>query len=324
MPRHYDVITVGETTLDAFMTIHDSAEKAHLSSETGELCFKYGEKINVEKYDFQMGGNATNVAVGLARLGVKATLCSEIGDDEFSIKIRNSLASERIERLLMIQTPGPSSFSVIINYKSDRTLFIQDVEREHDFQLDDISAQFVYLTSLGNKWENAYNKVLDFAAGTKNCKIAFNPGHLQLSHGRETVHKVLQNSHILFVNKEEAELLLFNHYSKKIDNSQNYIKELCEELRNLGPEIVIITNGKHGSYALDSTGELCVQGLVDGKLVERTGAGDAFASGFLAAMVHNLPINKAMEWGAENAASVVGHVGAEAGLLRKHEMDDRV
>src|SRR5258706_8169382 len=115
MIRDYDLITVGETTMDAFMTLHDSSEKVHLTD--GELCFRHGEKINVERYDFFMGGNATNVAVGLARLGLKATLCSEIGDDEFSIKIRNSLANEHIERLLMIQTPGQSSFSVIINFK---------------------------------------------------------------------------------------------------------------------------------------------------------------------------------------------------------------
>src|SRR5439155_24969505 len=140
MVRAYDVITVGETTMDAFMTLHDSSEKAHMN-EKGELCFRHGEKINVESYIFQMGGDATNVAVGLARLGLKATLCSEIGDDELSIKIRNSLAKEQVERLLMIQTPGPSSFSVIINFKGDRTVFVQDVERQHNFAFDEITAK---------------------------------------------------------------------------------------------------------------------------------------------------------------------------------------
>src|SRR5690348_3448301 len=114
MTRHYDVITVGESTIDAFMTLHDSGDRAHLDKEEG-LCFKYGEKINVERYDFCIGGNATNVAVGLSRQGLKAALCAEIGDDEFSIKIRNNLAQENIERVLVNQVHGASSFSVVIN-----------------------------------------------------------------------------------------------------------------------------------------------------------------------------------------------------------------
>src|SRR5260221_649880 len=116
MVRQYDVITIGESTIDSFMTIHDASEKAHLDKDAEELCFKFGEKINVERYDFCSGGNATNVAVGLSRLGLQTALCAEIGDDEFSIKIRNNLAQEHIERVLVNQVKGQSSFSVVINF----------------------------------------------------------------------------------------------------------------------------------------------------------------------------------------------------------------
>ncbi|HZE87825.1 MAG TPA: carbohydrate kinase family protein [Methylomirabilota bacterium] len=322
MTRHYDVITMGETTMDAFMTLHDSSEKVHLS-EDGELCFKHGEKINVERYDFQMGGNATNVAVGLSRLGLKATLVSEIGDDELSIKIRNSLAKEEIERLLMIQTPGPSSFSVIINFKSDRTIFVQDVEREHKFHFDEVTAKYIYITSLGHKWEHAYKTALDFA-GSCDAKVAFNPGHLQIHEGKETVRSVLEKTEILFVNKEEAEQLVFHHYGEKVDNTQDYIKALAEKLQKIGAKIVVITNGRHGSYALDDQGEFYAHHMAAGKVVERTGAGDAYTTGFLAATIHGLSIADAMEWGTVNASSVVGHIGAEAGLLTKEQMEEKV
>ncbi len=320
MIREYDVITIGETTMDAFMTIHDSSDKVHLDRETGELCIKHGEKINVERYDFQMGGNATNVAIGLARLALKATLCSEIGDDETSIKIRNSLAKEQVERLLMIQTPGASSFSVVINFKKDRTVFVQDVEREHNFSFEEVTATYLYLTSLGNKWEDAYNKALAFAE-KENIKIAFNPGHLQLREGRDVIHKVLAHTEILFVNKEEAELLLFNHYGEKDDDSNGYIEKLAAKLQQKGIKTVVITNGKEGSYVLDEDGTFHSRDMFPGEVVERTGAGDAFASGFLAATIHGLSVPEAMTWGSANAASVVEHIGAETGLLTKEKME---
>lgn len=322
MMRDYHLITIGETTMDAFMTLHDTNEKAHLNNE-GELCFKHGEKINVERYDFQMGGNATNVAVGVARLGLKATLVSEIGDDELSIKIRNSLATERIERLLMIQTPGASSFSVIINFKGDRTLFVQDAEREHNFEFHDVTAKYLYLTSLGNKWEHAYTQAVAFAK-EHDIKIAFNPGHLQIRKGKEVVHSVLEKADILFVNKEEAEQLLFHHYGEKVDNTEQYIKTLAEKLQKIGTKTVVITNGKHGAYCLAEGGEFHSQEMRPGKVVERTGAGDAFASGFLAAKLYELTIEDAMSWGSYNAASVVGHIGAEAGLLTKEQMEEKL
>lgn len=324
MVRHYDVITIGETTLDAFMSIHDSSSKVHLDNESGELRFKHGEKINVERYDFSMGGNATNVAVGLSRLGIKATVCSEIGDDEFSIKIRNMLAIEGVERLFVTQAKNsPSNFSVIINFKGERTIFAQHLPRKNDFHLDEVTAAYIYLTSVGTEWEDPYKMVLKFVSEQK-CKLVFNPGNLQLREGKDVVHEVLKNTEILFVNKEEAELLLFNHYNKKIDNSDNYVKNLCEELSLLGPKIVAITNGRHGSAALDKDGNFYTQDLFPEKVVERTGAGDGFASGFLSAIIYGENVQKALIWGTHNGGSVVGKVGAEAGLLTKEQMDAKL
>lgn len=323
MTRDYDVITVGEATMDAYMSLHDSHDKYHLDEKTGELCFRHGEKINVARYDFCMGGNAANVAVGLSRLGLKTAICGETGDDEFSIKIRNSLAKERVERLFMIQKPGASHFSVIINFKNDRTIFSEHVERENDFKLEEVAAKYFYLTSLGKKWEHAYKHVLSYAKDN-GIKIAFNPGSPQMHDGKETIHEVLQNTHILFVNKEEAELMLFNHYGEKDDDSDDYIQKLATKLQKIGAKTVVITNGRDGSYCLDEQGEFHQQKMFPGKVVERTGAGDAFGTGFLGATLHRLDIDNCMLWGSANAASVVEHIGAEAGLLTREQIEDKV
>lgn len=325
MARNYDVITVGNVRMDAYMSIHDPKSELHADGEhSGGVCFRLGTKIPVDRYDFLMGGNAANVAVGLSRLGVKPTIVAETGDDEFSIKIRNCLAQENIERLFIVQTKGgASNLSVIINFGGDRTIFAEEREQEHKFDLQEAETKWVYLTSLSRSWEEPYKMVLDFV-DSQSAKLAFNPGSLQLKEGKDVVHQVLKKTEILFVNKEEAELILFNHYSKKVENSEHYIKNLCTELQELGPKIVVITNGKKGSFVFSESGEFLTRDLFEGEVVERTGAGDAFASGFLAAVIHGESLENAMEWGSINAASVVGQVGAEAGLLTKNALEERI
>ena len=321
MNRHYNVITVGETTIDAFMTLAQQNKAMHSENENGGVCFRLGSKIDVDKYDFEIGGNATNVAVGLTRLGVKSTLVSETGDDEFSIKIRNCLAKERIERTFITESPGPSNFSVIINFNGDRTIFVQDVERKHNFHLYDVTADLIYLTSLGRDWKTPYQYILDFADKT-GTSLAFNPGSRQLREGKDMVKKVLTKTSMLFINKEEAEVILTDSQTSHDDNA--YVQKLMEQIQQLGPSTVILTNGKKGSYALDEKGEHHFQKSLGGKVVERTGAGDAYAAGFMAASLYGLNLPKAMMWGSHNASSVVGKVGAHPGLLSKIEMEELV
>lgn len=320
MKRDYHLITLGESTIDAFMTLAHANSDAHLDSKNNGLCFRFGEKIDVEKYTFTIGGNATNVAVGVSRLGLKATLCTEIGDDEFSLKIRNVLANEHIERVLVHQVSGPSNFSVVIDFKGDRTLFIEDVKREHDFHFNDVTAESVYITSLADEWVKPYETVLEFVERNK-AKVAFNPGSRQLRSGNAIVQKILKKTDILFVNKEEAELLLDGN--ETIEHDEEYVKKLLTNVLRLGPKTVVITDGKQGSYAMNQTKEFHKEKCQEGKIVERTGAGDAYASGFLAASLYNLPLAKAMEWGSWNATSVVGKVGAQAGLLTKEQIEEK-
>jgi ribokinase len=304
--------------VDAFMTLPEKF--GTLNSRNRELTFKHGAKIDVEKYTFSVGGNATNVSVGLSRLGLRAGLCTEMGDDELSLIIRNALANERVERLLIKQTSGSaSSFSVILNFEGDRTIFVEDVERKHDFDFGDVTAPVVYLTSLGREWKEPYKRTVEFVKDNE-CTLAFNPGSRQLRQGKDVVHMVIKETEMLFVNKEEAELLLFDKETEQ--HSEDHIKSLLKDLQKLGPKTIVITDGQHGSFAISPIGEFYHEESGKRKSVERTGAGDAYTTGFLAASIYGLSLPDAMKWGTENASSVVAQIGAQAGLLNKTEMEE--
>ncbi len=323
MEGKFDVFCIGKTTIDQFLIINQSTIKCHLDPKTNYLSFKHGEKIDVEEFALCVGGNATNVSIGLSRLGLSTGLCSEIGDDEFALKISNTLGMENIDRSYMVKTEGArSSFSVILNFKGERTIFMQRIQREHKFQFADIATKYIFLTSLEKEWQEPYRQALRLV--NKGCELVFNPGTLQLRDGHALVAQILKHTNILFVNKEEAEEIVLGHEKRKRNNERKYIRSLLVKLQKMGVKIAVVTNGRYGSHAIDEGGNFYHEGLFSGEIVERTGAGDAYTAGFLAARVYGLSIERAMKWGAVNAASVVGKIGAVEGLLDKVSLEKRV
>lgn len=308
MPQ-FDITCVGNAKIDTFLTLHEANAHLRLIKETNELCMKFGEKITVDKAEILLGGNAANVSVGTSRLGLNTAIVAEIGKDEFAQKIINTLSKENVNTASVLQTEGQqSSFSTIINFKNERTIFSEHVRRKHNFSFEDISTKWIYLTSLGKEWENAYQKTVDFVKETK-FNLAFNPGTLQIKSGKNNIESVLLAANLLFVNKEEGEELL------GYPQGQKSIKDLLTNLQKLGPKIVVITDSKNGSFAIDEKGEVLKEEIVEAEVIEKTGAGDAYSSGFLGAILRGKSIKEGMTWGAKNSAAVIEKVGAQAGLL---------
>lgn len=314
MPLNFDVVCVGNAKIDTFLTLHEANKHLRFLEETNELCIKFGEKIAVDKAEILLGGNAANVSVGTSRLGLNTAIVAEIGKDEFAKKIINTLSGENVNTAKILQTEGQqSSFSTIINYKGERTIFSEHVKRQHNFNFENISAKWVYLTSLGEEWKPAYQKTINFVEKT-GSNLAFNPGTLQIENGKNSIENVLLVANLLFVNKEEGEELL------GYPQGQKSIEEIITNLQKLGPKIVVVTDGKNGSFAIDAKGNISKKDIIEAEVVEKTGAGDAYSSGFLSAMINNKSIADAMAWGTRNSASVIGKVGATSGLLYKTDL----
>lgn len=312
---NYDVVTVGNAVIDAFLSLKDASEYVTLNRAEHTLCVAYGQKILLQDCQFLLGGNACNVAVGLNRTGFTSALMAEIGSDEFSEKIVRGLKHEGVTTELIIRGKGKSSFSIGLNFQGERTLFVEHFERPHDFHFESLETHMIYLTSLGHSWEQVYRRVGEYIARHHEAILAFNPGSVQFLDGVHTFSYLFPLTTVLFVNKEEAE---------KIVGVKGEIKELLIKLHKLGPKIICLTDGERGAYAIDETGTIQHQEKITCPVVERTGAGDAFATGFLAAFLAKKSLKEAMLYGVHNAASVIGHVGAQAGLLTKEELDVKV
>ncbi len=306
------VLVVGGADVDLFLPIEPQNPHFKFDPKDNELSVHLGDKVLFKNANFAVGGNAANVSVGLKRLGINSSIMTDLGSDEFAKKILDTLKSEGVDVSNVKKSDGPSSFSVVLTYKDDRTILAEKAEALHRFNFDNISVAWVYLTSLGGDWEAAYKNISNFLEKSK-AKLAFNPGSAQIEKGLESFSYLLPKTQILILNKEEAE--------KLINDKGLMMNDLLLRLKQLGPKIVVVTDGENGSDLISDSGEILHQDALKVDVVSAAGAGDAYSSGFLAAVILGKPLQDAMIWGSKNAASVVGKIGAEKGLLKAEEID---
>lgn len=305
----YDIISIGDATLDTFVKLKEASVIESPDKSKRFLCLSYADKIPIESLDQQIAGNAANNAIGSARLGLKAAFYSIIGDDETGGKIKQKMKKEGVSlRYLKVDKGKSSNYSVVLNFNAERTILIYHLDRS--YSLPKFSpTRWIYYTSVGKNHIKLNNEIVKFVK-KNGTKLGYNPGTHQINKGLESMKPLLKLTEVLFVNKEEAESLVGRHAG---------IKPLLLALYRQGPRIVVITHGSHGSYAYNGE-KFWTMGIFPVKVIEMTGAGDAFSTGFMASMVAGNTIPEAMRWGTANSASVITKVGPQAGLLHKNEM----
>src|SRR3990167_5732459 len=318
-----ELLSIGDATLDVFLTPTESESLCTLNNKECLICFSYGEKIPVKTIEYSVGGNAANNAVGAARLGVKAGIVTTLGGDSAGNQIVEKLEKEGVDMGCVIQQPvAGSNFSTVINYGGERTIFTYHAPRSYEFPVQLPITPWVYLTSMGESFRPFYNHVVEWLKVNPSIKLAFNPGSWQLKAGYEGIKDVLALTYLVFVNREEAEALV------GLKESAGKEKDLLMALSKLGPKVCVITDGNNGSFIYDS-------GVTDGTrfvraevlpvdAYERTGAGDAFGSGCLTALIKGKSLEEALVWGTVNSASVIGYVGPQKGLVKEGEMQEWV
>jgi ribokinase len=311
-----ELLTIGDATLDTFITPSETDTLCRIDTKDCFVCFSYGEKIPVKDLEFTIGGNAANNAVGVSRLGVKAGLVLTLGDDGVGNQIVEKLRSENVDLTYVIQQPAThSNFSSIIVYGGERTIFTYHAPRSYEFPVQLPVTPWVYLTSMGESFRPFYNHIVDWLKRNPSAKLAFNPGSWQIRSGMKGVEDVLALTYLIFVNRQEAEKLT------GLEKTEGKEKELLLALSKLGPKAVIITDGANGSYVFDGQ-RYFKSGVLPVDAYERTGAGDAFGSGTLSALIKGKTFQEALLWGSLNSASVIGYVGAQKGLIKEEEMPE--
>src|SRR3989338_4599721 len=199
----YDIISIGEAGLDSFLVVDEASVLCSVDKSNCWICFTYADKIPVREFYESIGHNACNNAVGMSRLGLRAALHCVIGDDETGKKIKKNLDTEGVDcNYVFTKKNSMSTYSTILSYKTERTIFIYHPMRNHITAPPYAKSRWFYLTSLGTHFQPLHAHVLS-QLKKNGTQLAFNPGDQQLRAGRKALDPILRACTLLIVNKEE-------------------------------------------------------------------------------------------------------------------------
>jgi len=316
--KQIDVLAVGDVVIDDFIDLVDSEERIERRPDGLWLAIPFGTKVPFRSSQVVEGvGNAGNAAVAFAKLGFDSGLVANVGDDQYGRDIIAAHHKNGVDtRFIHINSGKKSNYHYVLWYKEDRTILIRHEEYAYHwphFRISDIP-RWIYFSSVSQHANEYHDQIAAWLDGHPPVKLAFQPGTFQIELGAKRLKRLYERAEILAVNREEAAAISGGKHED--------IHELLDKLHELGPKIVVISDGHAGAYASDGQNRYKMPIYPDPKPpFERTGAGDAFTSTFTAAIMRGASIEEALLWAPINAMSVVQKVGAQAGLLNVHQID---
>jgi ribokinase len=299
----FDIVSFGSAVVDVFIG-------TDISEKEGFMNYPIGEKILIKSLKFDVGGGGTNTSVAFSRFGLKTGCICELGKDENGRRILELLEKEKVEFLGKAIEGENTGYSAILDSKGGERTILTYKGANDEVSLMDIKkfkTEWLYFTSLlGLSFET--QKKLAQAMKEKGVKIAFNPSSYQIK--SMDIKPLLKITDILILNKEEAEVLV--EKDKKVTKE----KDLLKALHNLTRGIVVITDKDKLITCYDGIKKYSLVPHKNIKVVERTGAGDAFASGFVAGRIVGKSIQECLELGLKESESVIKYFGAKNNLLK--------
>jgi len=317
--NHFDIIAIGDVVTDAFIKLFD--DQAHLyTSEHGKkmLAMEFGTKLPFDRAEVVQGvGNAANGSVAFARLGMKTAFVTNVGGDQEGRDIIQSLVKNGVDHRFVRLNPGKkSNYHYVLWYKDERTILIK--HEEYDYHWPHLRPaeipRWAYFSSISEHALDYHDQVSDWLDEQPDIKLAFQPGTFQMEAGAVRLKRIYQRTEVLILNREEAVTVGGGNHADMHD--------LIDHLHALGPKIVVVTDGPAGAYASDGRNYYKMPLYpYPAPPVERTGAGDAFASTFVAALAAGNTVEGALQWAPINSMSVCQKVGGQAGLLNEHQLE---
>lgn len=314
-------LSIGGATIDVFVR----ADRDLVQRVTGgeAFIFPLGAKVRVREVKETCGGGASNTSVGLARLGCDSAFCGVVGSDQWGQRLLENLRREEVDTRRATVVEGEvSSFSIILSAASgERVILYEPGTNAHlqDALFDREalgSVQRVYLNSLQESSRIIEDDIVAALKRPGAPLLTWNPGSPQIrASARDEMNAaLLKRTDLLLVNDDEA--LTFT--------GEKTLQAALRALLKAGVHMVCITEGERGVTASDGTHLYHCPSVASAEIVETTGAGDAFGTGATWALLHGMDLPTALKAGTINATSVVGAIGAQAGLLTDIEMRERI
>jgi sugar/nucleoside kinase (ribokinase family) len=314
-----DVISIGDIVTDAFIKLYDDQAVTYENDQGPWLAMPFATKLPYDHVEvIEAVGNASNAAVAFARLGLDSAFVTNVGADTHGRDMIKALDKRGVDtQFVRINRGKKSNYHYVLWYKDERTILIK--HEDYDYHWPHLhpkeTPKWVYFSSISEHALDYHDQVADWLEENPEVKMAFQPGTFQMEAGAERLSRIYKRAEVLILNREEA--------VKVGGGNHEDIHDLFNHLHELGPKIVVITDGPDGAYASDGENRFSMPLYPDpAPPIDRTGAGDSFASTFVAALIKGNTIEGALQWAPINSMNVVQKVGAQAGLLTEKEIEE--
>ncbi|WP_133252003.1 carbohydrate kinase family protein [Actinomycetospora cinnamomea] len=314
--RPCDVLCVGDVVTDTAIDLIPSDSTTTLPDEDGDwLAMRLGAKLPFADLKiFDAVGNAANAAVACTRLGLRAGIATDVGKDDAGQRIIARLDEQGVDvGLVHVHPDQQTNHHFVLRYGAERTILVRHHEFDYRWSGPTALPRWVYFSSL-SEHAGAYQHALAaWLDDHPEVRLAFSPGTLQIAGGVAPLRAIYRRSDVVIMNREEAVTVTGGDHAD--------VPDLLRRLHDLGPTRVVVTDGPAGAYASDGDEHLRLPPYPDpAPPVERTGAGDAFASTLVAALARGETWRTALRWAPVNSMSVVQQVGGQSGLLTLVEL----
>jgi ribokinase len=239
---------------------------------------------------------------------------SWIGDDTPGEEMVTYLKGQGVNTDEMVIEPGmKSNYHYVLRFGADRTKLQRFEDYAYTWRDPAVKPDWIYLGVLGEKTWPLHEAILQYLEQNPEIKLVFQPGMYHLMWGTEKLAPFYKHAEIVIMNREEA--------AQVTGRERGHINGLIDGLHDLGVHVAVVTDGADGAYASDGKERLFMPNYPDPKPpLDRTGAGDAFASTIAAALMLGESLETAMRWAPINSMSVVQQMGAQAGLLSREDL----
>lgn len=313
-----DFLALGDVVMDAFIKLKDANVHCKINNEDCEICMRWGDKIPYEFAEVVPAvGNSANAAVAAARLGLNSALRAYIGADHYGQECLASLMRDKVDTTWVEKIDGKhTNYHYVLWYENNRTILVKHETFDYSVPPLTHGPRWAYLTSLGDNSLAYHHAWVQALKKWPETKLAFQPGTFQIKMGKDTLADVYARTDIFFCNKEESERILGK-------SAGTDIKDLLAGIQALGPKTVVITDDVRGaSFVNEQNVMKHIPRYPDPRPpYEITGAGDALASGTVAALALGKNLEEALQWGSVDASSVLQAIGAQKGLLTREQLE---
>ena len=311
-----DFLAIGDTTIDTFIRLLDAQVHCDISNENCTICMRFGDKIPFEfAKTIAAVGNSANAAVAAQRLGLSSGLMAWVGNDRNGEECIAALTKEGVSSECITTEKGKTTNShYVLWYGPERTILIKHEAFTYVFKAPSVPPKAIYLSSMGEAGMGIHDPLADYLDAHPEILLAFQPGTYQMAAGIEKLSRIYQRTNVFIANKQE--------YQRILKCPEEDPKKLMDLMHTKGPRICFLTDGPLGAYVRTEDGAWKIKAYPDPTTpYERTGAGDAFSSTAVVALLLGKSVPEALAWGPINSMSVVQYVGAQEGLLSKSALE---